>query len=84
MPDDAHPASKRRPGPHGASSDVRMRQLAEGAWEVGGSMTEQQIREERIRVAAYRLWVAAGRPDGRSDEFWQIAERLAALDPLSE
>lgn len=29
--------------------------------------------EEYIRTRAYYLWVEAGRPDGRADEFWGIA-----------
>ena len=30
--------------------------------------------EESIRTGAYYLWENAGRPDGRSDEFWEQAE----------
>ena len=30
--------------------------------------------EEVIRKLAYELWEQAGRPDGRSDEFWFAAE----------
>ena len=30
-------------------------------------------REERIRHRAYELWVEAGRPAGRSAEFWDLA-----------
>ena len=33
----------------------------------------KQINEEYIRVAAYYLWENAGRPDGREQEFWQLA-----------
>jgi hypothetical protein len=29
--------------------------------------------EEMIREQAYELWDSAGRPDGRSDEFWFAA-----------
>jgi hypothetical protein len=29
--------------------------------------------EEYIRTRAYYLWVEAGRPDGRADEFWHVA-----------
>ena len=32
------------------------------------NMNEQMIREQ-----AYELWDQAGRPDGRSDEFWFAA-----------
>jgi hypothetical protein len=32
------------------------------------NMNEQMIREQ-----AYELWDHAGRPDGRSDEFWFAA-----------
>ncbi len=30
--------------------------------------------EHRIRDHAFRLWERAGRPDGRSDEFWSAAK----------
>ena len=30
--------------------------------------------EEVIRKLAYELWEQAGRPDGRSDEFWFAAK----------
>jgi hypothetical protein len=29
--------------------------------------------EQRVRERAYRLWEEAGRPSGRSAEFWQRA-----------
>jgi len=35
-------------------------------------MSEQ---EEDVRRRAYRLWEEAGRPEGRSEEFWLAAER---------
>lgn len=31
--------------------------------------------EDDIRDRAYALWVEAGSPDGRDDEFWHRAER---------
>lgn len=31
-------------------------------------------RERRIRERAAQLWVAAGRPEGRDNEFWMRAE----------
>jgi hypothetical protein len=31
--------------------------------------------EEQIRERAHQLWEAAGKPEGRQDEFWQQAER---------
>jgi hypothetical protein len=31
-------------------------------------------REERVRVRAYHLWEAAGRPEGRDREFHEQAE----------
>jgi hypothetical protein len=30
--------------------------------------------EEIIRERAYELWEAAGRPEGRSDEYWNQAQ----------
>jgi hypothetical protein len=31
--------------------------------------------DEQIRECAHRLWEAAGRPEGREQEFWHQAER---------
>jgi Protein of unknown function (DUF2934) len=31
------------------------------------------VMEKVIRELAYELWERAGRPDGRSDEFWFVA-----------
>jgi Protein of unknown function (DUF2934) len=30
--------------------------------------------EDQIRNYAYLLWVEAGKPDSRSEEFWHLAE----------
>lgn len=30
--------------------------------------------EDRVRERAYALWEKDGRPDGRSDEYWQQAQ----------
>jgi hypothetical protein len=35
---------------------------------------ESQGLEAQIRVRAYHLWEAEGRPDGRAEEFWRIAQ----------
>ncbi|MGC1888208.1 MAG: DUF2934 domain-containing protein [Stellaceae bacterium] len=32
------------------------------------------VNEQRISERAHKLWDAAGRPDGRSDEFWFAAK----------
>jgi hypothetical protein len=32
--------------------------------------------ERRVRERAYHLWLEAGSPEGRSDEFWHEARRL--------
>jgi hypothetical protein len=29
--------------------------------------------EHEVRERAYRLWMRAGKPEGREDEFWQAA-----------
>lgn len=34
-----------------------------------------QATEEQIRERAHQLWEAAGKPEGRHEEFWQQAER---------
>jgi Protein of unknown function (DUF2934) len=33
------------------------------------------INLEEIQTRAYQLWEAAGRPAGRDEEFWLLAER---------
>ena len=33
----------------------------------------QSKNEDQIRTKAYYLWIEAGRPMGRSDEFWYTA-----------
>jgi hypothetical protein len=35
-----------------------------------------QDPEHRIRERAYHLWMEAGSPEGRSDEFWHRAREL--------
>jgi len=39
----------------------------------------EQDREERIRVRAYHLWLADGRPEGRDAEYWERAKELQAI-----
>jgi hypothetical protein len=39
-------------------------------------MVKNHSIEEQIRVQAYYLWVADGRPDGRSEEFWEKARSM--------
>jgi hypothetical protein len=31
-------------------------------------------REEKIRVRAYELWEKDGSPEGRADEYWELAQ----------
>lgn len=40
------------------------------------SDTEQHDPERRVRERAYHLWLEAGSPEGRSDEFWHRAREL--------
>ena len=46
------------------------------------SATNEEF-EQRVRERAYSLWDAEGRPEGRTDEFWDLARRQieAELDP---
>jgi len=37
-------------------------------------------RDERIRVAAYHLWSADGRPTGREEGLWERARELIAIE----
>jgi hypothetical protein len=42
--------------------------------------------EERVRMRAYHIWEASGRPSGRDEEFWrQACEMIGADDdqPIS-
>ena len=42
--------------------------------------------EERVRIRAYHVWEASGRPSGRDEEFWrQACEMIGADDdqPIS-
>jgi hypothetical protein len=32
------------------------------------------ISDEKIRTRAYELWLEAGSPEGRDDEFWRQAQ----------
>jgi hypothetical protein len=44
-----------------------------------------QALKQRIRVRAYEIWNAVGRPDGDSDQHWLTAERevlAASLEPV--
>jgi hypothetical protein len=31
--------------------------------------------EQQIKVRAFELWEKAGRPEGKEDEFWHLAEQ---------
>jgi hypothetical protein len=31
--------------------------------------------DEQIRIRAHQLWEEAGKPEGRQDEFWHLAEQ---------
>lgn len=49
----------------------------------------ERVDEEKIRQRAYELWLEAGSPEGREDEFWHLAkEHLAKhekdIDQASE
>jgi hypothetical protein len=33
------------------------------------------VDEQAIRARAYRLWEAAGKPEGQEEQFWHEAER---------
>jgi len=42
-----------------------------------------ELNEAIIRAKAHALWEAAGKPQGRHEEFWLEAERELQNDPLS-
>ncbi len=37
--------------------------------------TDHTTDDEEIRAEAYELWVAEGRPEGKQEEHWSLAER---------
>ena len=40
-----------------------------------GGAEMQNPSEEEIRARAHELWEQAGKPEGREDEFWLLAEK---------
>jgi Protein of unknown function (DUF2934) len=40
----------------------------------------QDDREQKLRKSAYRLWVQAGRPQGREEEYRRLAKARLAED----
>jgi hypothetical protein len=45
---------------------------------------ETARRDERVRVRAYMIWEAEGRPDGKHLEHWDQAEREIAAELSAE
>jgi len=39
------------------------------------------LTEHRIRERAFQLWQEAGCPEGRAEEFWQLAEQAETTAP---
>ncbi len=39
--------------------------------------------ERRVRELAFFLWLEAGAPDGRSDDFWRCAQSRIATEEAS-
>ena len=37
------------------------------------------ISEEKVRTRAYELWLEAGSPEGRDEEFWQQAQSQVSV-----
>ncbi|WP_306304381.1 DUF2934 domain-containing protein [Aureimonas sp. AU4] len=47
-----------------------------GDWlDDGRAVVGSEDCDEEVRLLAYRLWEAAGRPSGREHEFWAEASR---------
>jgi hypothetical protein len=46
--------------------------------------TEPKRWDERVRLRAYYLWEAEGRPLGRNDEFWDRAHREIIAETAAE
>ena len=41
---------------------------------------QDQAHQERVRQRAYRLWEEEGRPEGREQAHWEMAEELVAIE----
>jgi hypothetical protein len=39
-------------------------------------MSQQDIRQQRIREEAFLLWNSDGRPEEKADEYWRQAETV--------
>ncbi len=37
-------------------------------------------RSEQVRVLAHKMWEEEGRPEGRADAHWQLAEQLVVSE----
>lgn len=47
-------------------------------------MSRKKIDEDRIRDAAYLMWIEEGQPHGRDEEHWERArEMLASAKPAA-
>jgi hypothetical protein len=44
-------------------------------------MDKELDRHTRIRARAYRLWLQAGPPQARDEEFWRIAVEIENAQP---
>ena len=47
----------------------------------GKTTSTTDIHEDAVRVRAYHLWEADGRPDGRAEHYWQLAAAQAKTEP---
>jgi hypothetical protein len=51
-------------------------------------MDSGNVNEDKVRVRAYHLWEAEGRPEGREGEFWvralQLEQQESAFGKTSE
>jgi len=43
---------------------------------------DKKTQREIIQGEAYNLWLEAGKPEGKSDEFWNKAEKSIAFVPM--
>lgn len=47
-------------------------------------MSDLTPTEERVRERAKRLWIEAGQPERRDEEFWHQAEQEIAAEIFEE
>ncbi len=44
------------------------------------ALRDERGHTQRVRERAYQIWLQEGRPDGRADDHWDMANELVAIE----